>query len=120
MNHSTEFTAVSVAKGSIYLSLQNIFSTVIAVLGFAFMARMVTADEMGVIAGLTLFTSLFPLLSEFGLNLSILKRVSELSGKGENISSIVVSALSFRTIICLSVASTALIIAPNLSDIIFK
>jgi O-antigen/teichoic acid export membrane protein len=63
----TELTAARVAKGSIYLTLQNIFVTLIAVSGFAFMARMITQEEMWVIAGLTLLTSLATLISDFGL-----------------------------------------------------
>lgn len=84
-----ELTAARVAKGSIYLTLQNILSTLIAVSGFPFMARLITQEEMGVIAGLTLLTPLAALISDFGLNTSILKHVSELRGKGENISNIV-------------------------------
>ena len=108
MAEQTELTAARVAKGSIYLTLQNIFGTLIAVSGFAFMARMITQEEMGVIAGPTLLTSLATLISDFGLNSSILKHVSELGGKGENISNIVVSVATFRTLACL-----IMIIAPN-------
>jgi len=116
----TELTAARIAKGSVYLTLQSILSTLIAVSGFAFMARMITPEEMGVIAGLTLLTSLAALISDFGLNTSIPKHVSELRGKGENISNIVVSATSFRTLVCLITASTLFVIAPNLSEILFK
>ena len=77
MADPAELTAAQVAKGSIYLTLQNILSTLIAVFGFAFMARMITQEEMGVIAGLTLLTSLAALISDFSLNSSMLKHVSE-------------------------------------------
>jgi PST family polysaccharide transporter len=120
LTEQTELTAALVAKGSIYLTLQNILSTLIAVFGFAFMARMITQEEMGVIAGLTLLTSLAALVSDFGLNSSVLKHVSELRGKGENISNIVVSATTFRTVVCLIIASTLFVIAPNLSESLFK
>ena len=43
----------------------------IAVLGFAFMARAILQDEMGVIAGVTLLAGLVQLVSDFGLNTSI-------------------------------------------------
>ena len=120
MTEQTELTAARVAWGSLYLIFQNIFSTLIAVFGFAFMARMVATDEMGVIAGLTLLTSLASLISEFGFNSSILKHVSELKGKGENISDVVVSAATFRTVVCLLVTSAVFLIAPSLSEILFK
>lgn len=64
-------TAAGIAKGSIYLTLQNSFSTIIAVLGFAFMARVISQDELGVIAGATLLAGLVQLVSDFGLNTSI-------------------------------------------------
>jgi O-antigen/teichoic acid export membrane protein len=115
MADPAELTAAQVAKGSIYLTLQNILSTLIAVFGFAFMARMITQEEMGVIAGLTLLTSLAALISDFGLNSSMLKHVSELRGKGENTSNIVVSATSFGTLTCLIIASALFAAAPNLS-----
>ncbi|MBC7091087.1 MAG: hypothetical protein H5T50_04160 [Nitrososphaeria archaeon] len=38
-------SVMSVAVGSIYLLLQNIVSTVIRVLGYAFMARLVSQGE---------------------------------------------------------------------------
>jgi len=63
----TDLTSAHIAKGSICLALQNTLSTLIAVSGFAFMARMITQEEMGVIAGLTLLTSLATLISDFGL-----------------------------------------------------
>jgi O-antigen/teichoic acid export membrane protein len=47
------------------------------------MARMITQEQMGVIASLTLIISLVQLLSDFGLNASIAKFVSELKGRRE-------------------------------------
>ena len=74
-------SAASVAMGSIYLILQNIASTVIGVLGYAFMARAITPKEMGVVAGVTLMHSLAQVLVDFGLNTSIAKFVSEDVGR---------------------------------------
>lgn len=116
----SELSAAQVAKGSIYLTLQNIISTIIAVLGFAYMARVISTDEMGIIAGLLLLASLIPLISEFGLNSSILKHVSELKGKGESYSSIIVSAATFRIAICLVVSAGVFIAAPTISELLFK
>jgi len=120
LTEQTELTAARVASGSIYLTLQNILSRLIAVSGFAFVARLITQEEMGVIAGLTLLTSLAALILDFGLNSSILKHASELRGGGENISNIVVSATSFRTLTCLIIASTLFITTPNLSETLFN
>jgi len=42
--------AVGIVLGSVYLTLQSIISTTIGVFGYAFMARMITQEQMGVIA----------------------------------------------------------------------
>jgi stage V sporulation protein B len=120
MGQTADVDAAQVAKGSIYLTLQNIISPLIGVFGFAFLARAVTTNEMGVIAGLLLLLSLVPLLSEFGLNTSILKHVSELFGKGESISGIVISASTFRLIVG-AVAALAVYLAGSvISETLFK
>jgi O-antigen/teichoic acid export membrane protein len=54
LTEKAELTASKVALGSIYLTLQNILSTLIGVLGYAYLSRAVTQEEMGVIAGVTL------------------------------------------------------------------
>lgn len=53
MAEETELSASKIVVGSIHLTLQNILSTLIGVLGYAYMARAVT-EGMGVIAGATL------------------------------------------------------------------
>jgi PST family polysaccharide transporter len=115
-----DLTAARIAKGSVYLTLQNVMSTLIAVAGFAFMARIITQEEMGVIAGVTLLTSLVTLASDFGLNSSIAKYVSELRGKGQDISSVVVSSIAFRIPVCIFLASSVFIFASNISVALFK
>ncbi|MCX8183371.1 MAG: oligosaccharide flippase family protein [Crenarchaeota archaeon] len=93
----------SVAAGSIYLVLQNFFSTVISVLGYAFMARAITQEEMGVVAGVNLLHSLVQVLVDFGLNTSIAKFVSENIGRKTGYAKHVFSALVFRLLTSLAV-----------------
>lgn len=83
LSRDSELNAVSVVLGSIYLTLQNIISTIIGIFGYTFMARMITQEQMGAIAGLTFIISLVQLLSDFGLNASIAKFISELKGRQE-------------------------------------
>jgi len=78
---------------SIYLTLQNILSTIIGVLGYAYMARVITPAEMGVIAGITLLASLIQIIVNLGLNSSIAKFISENIGKGADYSKYVISSL---------------------------
>ena len=76
MREKSELTATKVALGSIYLTLQNILSTLIGVLGYAYLSRAVTQEEMGVIAGVTLLYSLVQTVVDLGINSSIAKLVS--------------------------------------------
>lgn len=120
MSRDSELNAVGVVLGSIYLTLQNIISTLIGVLGYTFMARMITQEQMGVIAGLTLITSLVQLLSDFGLNASIAKFVSELKGRREDSSKYIFSALSFRIILSLPLALMLFLFSNDVSIFLFK
>ncbi|MEM2914346.1 MAG: oligosaccharide flippase family protein [Candidatus Bathyarchaeia archaeon] len=82
-----------------YLTVQNFLSVLIGVLGYAFLARVITQEEMGVVAGLTLLTALVQLLSDFGLNSAIAKFVSELKGRQTDVSVHVFSAFFFRILL---------------------
>jgi O-antigen/teichoic acid export membrane protein len=88
--------ASKVAAGSIHLTLQNILSTVIGVLGLAFLARTITQEEMGTLSAIILLSSFIQLASSFGLPQSLAKFVSELGGRGEDISTHFISTLIFE------------------------
>jgi PST family polysaccharide transporter len=115
-----DITATKVAKGSIYLTLGSIFSNLIAIVGFAFMARMITTEEMGVVAGITLLTTFAQVTSDFGLNSSIPRHVSESKGKGEDIRDVVVSAIAFRIPVSITVASILFVFATSVSSVFFR
>jgi len=119
LNGIDQFNRRGVALGSIYLSIQNVLSTLIGVFGYAFLARAITQEEMGAIAGLTLLLSLIQLLSEFGLNTSLAKFVSELKGKGV-IASHVVPAFLFRLPISIFLSSILYILSGQISQILFR
>jgi O-antigen/teichoic acid export membrane protein len=115
-----ELTAANVAVGSIYLTLQNILSTLIGVLGYAYLSRAVTQEEMGAIAGVTLLYSLVQTVVDLGINSSIAKFVSEDIGKGIDPSKHVVSALTLRLPLTLAAASSIAIFSQNISEVLFK
>lgn len=108
------------AKGSIYLTLGSIVSSLIAIVGFAFMARIITTEEMGVVAGISLLTSFASVASDFGLNSSIPRHVSESKGKGEGIRDLVVSAIAFRIPVSITVASILFVSATSISSVFFR
>lgn len=120
MSRDYDLNLAKVAVGSIYVTVQNILCTIIGVFGLVFLARMVTQEEMGVVAGLTLLTTLTPLLSDFGLNSTIAKFVSELRGRKADISAHVISALSFRILVGFLLTLTLFALSPNLSLMLFE
>jgi len=120
LTEEVELSASKVAVGSIYLTLQNILSTLIGVLGYAYLSRAITQEEMGVIAGITLLYSLIQTVVDLGINSSIAKFVSEDIGKGLDHSMHVVSALTLRLPLALAAASSIAIFSQNLSEALFK
>lgn len=120
MDDKVELTALKVAVGSIYLALGNILSTLIGVLGYAYLSRAITQEEMGIVAGLTLLYSLVQAVVDLGLNSSIAKFVSEDIGKRLDYSKHIVSALMLRLPLTLVVASSIAIFSTQLSQAIFK
>jgi PST family polysaccharide transporter len=115
-----DITATKVAKGSIYLTVGSIVSSLIAIVGFAFMARIITAEEMGVVAGIGLLTSFAQAATDFGLNSSIPRHVSESKGKGEGIRDLIVSAVAFRIPVSITLASILFVFASSVSSVFFR
>jgi len=113
-------TATKVAVGSVYLIFQNILLTAIGALGLALMARMISQEEMGVVAGLTFLASLLQLASDFGLNTSLAKFVAELKGRSKDISAHVFSALTFRIPLCIMLALILFLFSSSISLLLFK
>jgi len=111
--------ASEVALGSIHLTLQRVFSTLISVFGVAFLARAITREEMGILSAITLISSFIQLTSSFGLTQSIAKYVSELKGRGEDISTHFVSALLFKIPVALLACSALFLFSEDISSILF-
>jgi len=120
LTETTELSITSVAVDSVYLILQNIFSTFIGVLGYAYMARAITQEEMGVIAGVTMLCSLIQTGVDLGMCSSIAKFISEDIGRGLEYSKRVVSALTLRLALVLIVALQIVIFSTHLSKALFE
>ncbi len=120
MTETTELSIASVAVGSLYLTLQNIFSTLIGVLGYAYMARVITQEEMGVIAGVTMLCSLIQTGIDLGICSSIAKFISEDIGRGLDYSKHIVSALILRLALILTATSQVAIFSTYVSEALFK
>ncbi|MBS7611074.1 polysaccharide biosynthesis protein [Candidatus Bathyarchaeota archaeon] len=120
MTEATELSITSAAVGSVYLTLQNIFSTLIGVLGYAYMARVITQEEMGVIAGVTMLCSLIQTGIDLGICSSIAKLISEDIGRGLDYSKHIVSALMLRLALILTVTLQVAIFSTYVSEALFK
>jgi O-antigen/teichoic acid export membrane protein len=56
-------SAVHVARGTSYLWMQTLAATVMQVVGFAFIARLITTSDMGLLAILSLMLGLAQLIT---------------------------------------------------------
>jgi len=102
------------------MTVGSIVSSLISIVGFAFMARIITTQEMGVVAGIALLTGFAQMASDFGLNSSIPRHVAEMKGKGEDIRDVVVSAVVFRIPVSITLASIIFVFANGVSSVFFK
>jgi O-antigen/teichoic acid export membrane protein len=119
-SESSTFDWRFVAFGYVYLTAQNILSTLIGVLGYSFLTRSISQVDVGVVAGLTLLSSFFQLLSDFGLNQSLAKFVSELKGRGEGSSSHLFSAMVFRVALASFLSLLLFLFPEGFSLLLFK
>jgi len=81
---------------------------------------MITQEEMGIIAALTLLISFVQIISDLGLNASLPKFVSELKGKGKDFSAHVLSSLRFRLLLSLLIATTVFFFSKSISTVLFE
>lgn len=120
LTEATELSITSVTVGSLYLTLQNLLSIIVSVLGYAYMARIISPEEMGIVASITMLCSFIQTGVDLGMSSSIAKFVSEDIGKGLDYSKHVVSALILKFILTLAVTLQVIVFSPYLSEILFK
>lgn len=85
---------VRVARGSAYLVAQSLISTLIGALAFAFVARIITQEEMGIVVALTLTASAAQIISDLGFSRGLTKFVAEDRGKGADYTCVVWRSLN--------------------------
>ena len=99
---------VKVARGGMYLALQSITSTIIGVLGYALLARVLSKAEMGAVAGLMLLISIFQLVTSLGLPSSLARFVS--ISRGDEAFNYLLSAMLIRLPLALASSIIMLLI----------
>ena len=115
-----DITATKVARGSIYMTVGTIVSSLISIVGFALMTRIITKPEMGVVAGIALLTGLAQAVTDFGLTSSTARHVAEMKGKGEDTRDVVVSAIAFRIPVSITLSSIIFVFANSVSSALFR
>ena len=87
--------AVSAARGVSYLWLQTLVSSIARIVAFAFFARLISVDEMGVFTILTLATTGANVFGLLGLGSVVTKFVAEniAQGKKEGAASVYYKSL---------------------------
>jgi len=112
--------ASEVASGSVYLTLQNVFTNLIGVFGLTYLARAITQEQMGMLTALTLVNSFIPLAFDFGLASSLPKFVSELKGRGEDVSAHILATFIFKIPATLLPCLIFFIFSANVSSVLFS
>ena len=119
LSDEERFTGVDVARGSLYLVVQNVVGTLAGVLGYAFLARFLSRVEMGVVAGLNLVATLFVLVSGLGLFSTVVRFVS-VRGRGSGALVYLLSALSASFPLCFVLSLVMFLFSCDFSGLLFK
>ncbi len=111
--------ASDVASGSMYLTVQNVFTNLIGIFGLTYLARAITQEQMGILTALTLVSSFIVMISDFGLATSLPKFISELKGRGEDSSAHILAAIVFKIPVTLLPCLVLLIFSAGTSSLLF-
>jgi O-antigen/teichoic acid export membrane protein len=110
-------SAVGVARGASYLWMQTLVTTLIGVVAFAFIARLISTSQMGLLAILSLVLSFAQLVAPLALPSAIVRFVAEELAQGRRQNAAAILYQSTKTSIALSLilAAACLLFASNLS-----
>jgi len=110
-------SAVEVAKGTSYLWIQTIVSTVIGAVAFAFVARLISTSQMGLLAILSLILSLAQLIAPLALPTAVSRFVAEelAQGNRRKAAAIFYQSAGISFSISAAMAATCSLFAPNIS-----
>ncbi len=103
-----------------YLTLQTMFTTLIGIFGLTYLARVITQEQMGMLTALTLVNSFVQSVFDFGLASSLPKFVSELKGRGEDVSAHILGAFIIKIPATLLPCLVLFIFSANVSSVLFS
>ena len=107
VNYNTD-SAVEISRGASYLALQTVVTSIVQVISFAILARIITPSEVGILAVLTLIIQLCQAINGAALQQASMKYVGEFSGTQKELASSVFYQ-TFRVSLILSLPLAAFI-----------
>jgi O-antigen/teichoic acid export membrane protein len=112
-------SAVQVARGASYLLIENLVTTVIQVVAFAFIARLISTSQMGLLAVLSMVLGLAQLIGPLALPSAIGRFLAEEMAQGRRQSAAAVFYQSTRISLILSavLAAACFLFAPQISGV---
>lgn len=108
--------ATRIAKGSAYLAIQNVASTIIGVVAIAFIARILTKTEMGITVALTITLSLGQLLADLGFAGGLTKFISEYRGRGVDYTPLSFTGIAVKALMAVILTAICGLASPQLSE----
>lgn len=115
-----EAEAVHAARGSAYLSIQSLITTLMGAVGFAFIARILTQAEMGIAVGLLLILGVFQISADLGFGSGLAKHVAEYRGRGDDYTLITFVGIATKVSLSSLFAVVCLLLPGPLSFFLFK
>jgi O-antigen/teichoic acid export membrane protein len=106
--HYNADSAVEISRGASYLAIQTVVTTIVQVISFAILARIVTPSDVGILAVLNLIIALCQTINGSALQQASMKYVGEFSGAQKELASSVFYQ-TFRVSLILSLPLAAFI-----------
>ena len=112
-------SAVSVSRGASYLTFQTIVTSVAQVLAFAILTRLITPAEVGILAILSLITSLSQALNGGALSQAATTFIGELASNAREASSAVFyQSLRVALLFTIPISAFILLAAPAIASLL--
>jgi O-antigen/teichoic acid export membrane protein len=110
-------SAVQVAAGTSYLWIQTLTTTLIYVVAFAFMARLISTTQMGLLAILSLILGLAQLIGPLALPAAVARFVAEELGQGrrQSAAAIFYQSMKISMIVSAAMSIACFLLTPQLS-----
>lgn len=115
-----EAEVVHAGRGAAYIAVERLASTLVGAVAFAFVARILTQTEMGIMVGLLLIMGVFQILSDFGFASGLAKYVAEYRGKKADYTLVTFTGIWTKSLLAGFFALACALLAPQLSSLLLK